>query len=555
MTLSFKKLALKKWRSQIDWKLLILLLLFLNVKLAIKVPAIVLIYLLQPNFGFGFKLKQSRLPLFYPFIIGIAFLGLIVNKSYQNPNYFWLLLTGTCFWLLCILAIHQVKLSIEKRNTIVIHQTLVFFFIINALFSALNLLKIIWEIGAINPYIYQGLYQKYFMGTGDYIKGVTFDTSTTNAIINAIGVIYFLMKKQYPMLLLCMLVLIFTGSNFCNMILLVILAGLFVFNSTREQKSMMVICTLLLVVFMVKISPQNNKYVNETFQRIFAENWKTNLNKPQINPIPIVYRPDSVLNTTERKEKFATLYLDSLSNLNKPKAPRIASTTVDTIIKNTNGRILLPQDNIHSATFQSIKVPLKAQEPMLVFIDQHSDLLPYSAKRIVIPALPGKMVGLLQSFSFFKRFPQKIFVGNGMGNFSSKLAYRTSSLGITGNYPKKYSYINKDFMMNHLDVYLYFFSKQSGFHSVANSPFSGYDQLLTEYGLLGVVVFFVFYLGYFLKSYRKLTYGIPILILMSSIFLIDYWYEQLSVIIIFELVLLLNIAELTPKKLKGIVNE
>eukprot|EP01039_Chlorochromonas_danica_P015397 gene15397-18091_t len=38
---------------------------------------------------------------------------------------------------------------------------------------------------AINPFRYQGQYQKYFLGTGDYIKGVTFDISTTNAVINA----------------------------------------------------------------------------------------------------------------------------------------------------------------------------------------------------------------------------------------------------------------------------------------------------------------------------------------------------------------------------------
>jgi len=40
----------EKLRKDIDWKLLVFLLLFLNVKLAIKIPAIVLIYILQFDF-------------------------------------------------------------------------------------------------------------------------------------------------------------------------------------------------------------------------------------------------------------------------------------------------------------------------------------------------------------------------------------------------------------------------------------------------------------------------------------------------------------------------
>ncbi len=62
------------------------MMLFLNVKLAVKIPAIIIIYLLQFNFKFGFSFKNSRLPLFYLLIIIIAFVGLIVNRSYGNPE-------------------------------------------------------------------------------------------------------------------------------------------------------------------------------------------------------------------------------------------------------------------------------------------------------------------------------------------------------------------------------------------------------------------------------------------------------------------------------------
>jgi hypothetical protein len=119
---------------------------------------------------------------------------MLINGGYTHTNYLIAFGTGIVFWVLCILAIHQVKLSVEGRSLVTIHNTLLLFFIINAAFSALNLLSIIWEIKALNPYLYQGQYQKYFIGTGDYIRGLTFDTSTTNAVINAMGVIYFLVR-------------------------------------------------------------------------------------------------------------------------------------------------------------------------------------------------------------------------------------------------------------------------------------------------------------------------------------------------------------------------
>jgi hypothetical protein len=60
MAISLTKFDRKKWTSYADWKLLVLLVLFLNVKLAIKIPAIALVYLLQFDFKFGFKLRTIQ---------------------------------------------------------------------------------------------------------------------------------------------------------------------------------------------------------------------------------------------------------------------------------------------------------------------------------------------------------------------------------------------------------------------------------------------------------------------------------------------------------------
>jgi len=128
-----------------------------------------------------------------------------------------------------------------------------------------------------------------------------------------------------------------------------------------------------------------------------------------------------------------------------------------------------------------------------------------------------------------------------------KLAFRATGLGIAGGYPRKYSYISPGFLSNHLDVYLNFFSKKTDLHSLTNNPNSVYDQLFAEYGILGLVAFLVYYLGFFLKRYKQLTYGIPLLLLLSAVFFIEYWFEQLSILVFFELLLLLNIKETSPK--------
>ncbi|WP_428663297.1 hypothetical protein [Runella sp.] len=536
-------LEVNKWRSYADWKLLVFLLLFLNVKLAVKIPTIVILYLWQFNFKFGFSVKNSRLPLFYLLIIPISLAGLFMSQNHRSPNYTVVFSTGIFFWLLCLLAIHQVKLSVEKHNSAIIHQTLGLFFGINAAISACNLLIIIVETGEINPYLYQGEFQKYFISTGDYIKGVTFDTSTTNAVINAMGVVYFLVQKKPILLLVCMAALLLTGSNFINLFLLFLLLCLFLFRSNGDQKSYILVCLLFLVVFMAKVSPQNNLYVAETFKETFNRD-TVHHRAVTGSLLPISQRPDSVLNPNERKIKIATLYLDSLSRiaaLKEKKEPALESDKP--IIRTETGSITLPQADIHSATYQNIKVPLAAQQPLIRFIHRHNDSLPISRQDTLVHPLPGKALALIQTFRFFVKNPGKILTGEGMGNFSSKLAFRATGLGIAGGFPKKYTYINGDFMQNHLDIYLAFFSKRADYHSLTNSPFSVYDQLPAEYGLLGLFAFGVFYLGFFAKHYKTLTYGLPLLLLIMAVLLVDYWFEQLSVLVLFELLLLLNIKE------------
>jgi hypothetical protein len=189
------------------------------------------------------------------------------------------------------------------------------------------------------------------------------------------------------------------------------------------------------------------------------------------------------------------------------------------------------------------------QRQLLAFIGTHKNNLPLSGQDNFNLKLPGKAIGWLQTLHFLQQHPLKIFTGDGMGNFSSKLAFRASGLGFAGGYPQKFVYLDPDFLSNHLDIYLNFFSKKTDVHSLVNDPNSVYDQLLAEYGILGLAGFLIYYLGFFLKRYKELTYGIPILLIVLAMLFMEYWFEQLSILIFFELLLLLNIKETSNKYL------
>ncbi len=539
--LNFKKLL-----SPIDWKLLLFLILFLDVKLAVKVLAILLIYVLRPNFKFGLNFKNPRLPLFYVLIIGLSFIPFVFNGNYAAQNYLPVFIMGITLWVLCLLAVHQVRLSIENNSIETIQHTVVVFFVINAALSFLNLAHIMWETGTINPYTYQGENQKYFIGTGDYIRGLTFDTSTANAVLNAFGVIYFLDKKKPVMVLLCMTILLLTGSNFTNVVLMAILFGQFIFKSTRDQKSLIAICLMLLVVFMAKISPQNDKYLVGSFQNLISPpNEAAAANTHVLNQ-------SKALTPGDIKRKAAQRYIDSICTI-KPKLYAIKEPPVLTQrLPNYHGRVLIVGPDINKPPYLTPTDTTPDEQRLLTFIDEHKANLPIAKEANFKRGLPGKVTGALETLTFMQHEPAKLIAGDGIGNFSSKMAFRATGLGFEGEYPQKYAYISKDFLSNHLDIYLNFFSRRSGLHSLTNSPNSVYDQLLAEYGLLGLGVFLVFYLGFFMKQYKYLTYGLPLLLLLMAAFAIDYWFEQLSVVVFFELLLLLNIKE--TKQLKPAYN-
>lgn len=527
--IKFRLLGTKSLLRQVDWKMFLFLVLFLNVKLWIKILALILIYAMRFNFRFGFRWKFSRLPPFYLAVMLIAMINWIVYGDYSHSPYGLVLMTGLVFWTFCILAIHQIKLSVEHSSTTVLYNTLLLFFILNIIVSFSNLLTIILETGAWNPYQYQGIFQKYFIGTGDYIKGLSFDTSTTNALINAFGVVYFLSRKIILCTLGCMITLLLTGSHLTNILLVSVLIFFFIFQSDRDQKSLIVVCLLSLIIFLGRISPKNDHY--------FFSATKTMLNIPEgkmladLSPTKDNYGSFS---TEQKKIKMATAYLDSAKSswamLNKSKDVNNYSWV----------RPVIPQPNINGKEYQRLMDTTPLQRELIRFIETHYNNTGLFIKKIDALKLPGKLIAMQETIAFLKNHPSRIITGNGLGNFSSKLAFRVTGLNIAGKYPAGHAYINPYFMENQLRLYLYYFTRHKDAHSIIHTPDSVINQLAGEYGLAGIFCFMFFYLGWFTIKIKKTSYSASLLMLMAGAFFSGYWFEQLSLVPFFELLMLLD---------------
>ena len=532
---------IKNYLTKIDWPILVFLIVFLNVKLVIKLLAIAFIYTVRPNFKFNFSIKQERLPLFYPFIIVLSVLAAILFPAPVNVNHFIVILTGIGFWLLCLLAIHQIKLAVEKNEAAVLNNTIFVFFVLNIVVSYCNYFSIVIEIGDVNPYRYQGNFQKYFISTGDYIRGITFDTSSANAIINAFAVVYFLEKKKVICLLLCMSILLLTASNFSNLILVVTLCFIFFKQSNADQKSLIVVCFTMLAIFLAKISPQNDNYLVGGISKYLLHE-KHHPQRAE-KKIKLTDKPDSILNTEERMQKTALLYLDSLSALEQGAHPLITGNSIG-----DGKKPFIPAPSIHSAPFQRKHDTTALQKSLFVFAAQESIYIKPDTSFWDNNPLPGKVLAAQQTLAFFKQHPSKLILGNGMGNFSSKLAFRSAALNIAGGYPLRFRYISQDFKSNHLALFLRFFTSDRENHSIINTPNATYDQLITEYGLVGFLGFVFLYLLFFIKNHHRLSFGIPVFLIMAAAFFTDYWFEQLSIVIIFEFLMFLNMAENNQKE-------
>jgi len=192
------------------------------------------------------------------------------------------------------------------------------------------------------------------------------------------------------------------------------------------------------------------------------------------------------------------------------------------ITKTLNGK---KNDAMETQALQAIKLPFTNKYPNAWFNKY------------------GKAVSFMETGEYLSQSPKNLLFGAGIGEFSSQLAVRTSDIpGIKKSrlFSKIPVYVAPSFLINHYGIFAAIYSLPPGYHSIRHFPSSFANQLLGEYGLLGLILFLIFYLGYFLKNYRMLSFSLPLLLMLCYFLMFDYLFEYLSVVVFFELFFLLD---------------
>lgn len=523
--------------GQINWPLLVFLLLVLNVKLVLKFAAILIIcFINRKNISIKNFFRQRYLYFYFCLII-IGVINLLLQYESIGKAYMATASIGLAFWTMSAVIAYQLFIMIQKDNTAKIHNTVGVFFVLHITGIFLNFLKIVLETGSVNPYTYKGFNQKYYMSTGDFITGITFDAPVTTAFICAFGLLYFLYRKQFLLSLGSMAALLIMGSNFANLVLVAVFVFAFIFRSSRIQKSLIVIYAGMLIIFLAKISQKNNEHVGRIFYQIIDKPYDL----PPVNVFTLAElkkMPDSLLTSEERKKKYAQNFIDSMNairlgaDFKEPENILAKKAIPDTAKKNKDSGFYVYHET------EAVKKKINRFTEFLgrMYSGQLQDSLGklYNWKR------PGKFIAGEQLINFYRLHNSKMILGNGIGNFSSRLAFKATMLNIAGQYPGRFKYINPDFFINHLYLYLYFHAQEQSNHEASNTPDTVYYQLAGEYGIVGLVLLAVLYFGYFLRRAGRNGIGLPILLLLVGAFFAEYWFEQFSIVVLFELLFFLN---------------
>jgi len=523
---------IKKKAASISWPLLIFMLLVLNVKLVIKLVAVLLIVVLNRKDISVKGFFKQRFLFFYFGMVIIGFINLALHFKSNTSAAVLTTLVAVAFWVLSAVITYNTFLLVQKEAAAKLHNTITAFFILHIIFIVINFISIVIETGVINPYTYKGLNQKYYISTGDAITGVTLDAPVTTAFITVFAVLYFLYRKKILLSLTAMACLLMLASNFANLILLAVFVFIFIFYSSRIQKSVLVIFIAMLVVFMVKISPQNNEHVGRVFYSVIDKPY--DLPKEKVFTLDeLKKQPDSILSIEERQKKHAQNYIDSMNSLGvitKAAMPAIIVPVIDPDSIAVKSNTVFYQ--FRETEFVKDKMSRYGIFLNQVFSARELD----SLKKQYNWKSPGKWTAAKQLVSFLKEHPSKIITGDGMGNFSSRLAFKATLLNMAGQYPSALKYISQDFLYNHLFLYLHYHSQEQSKHEASNTPDAVYFQVAGEYGVAGLLLLGV-YFGFFIRRIHKKSFALPLLFILAGAFFAEFWFEQFSIVVLFELLL------------------
>ncbi len=159
---------------------------------------------------------------------------------------------------------------------------------------------------------------------------------------------------------------------------------------------------------------------------------------------------------------------------------------------------------------------------------------------------PRKLTSFQQTLAFSSSSYSNFFFGNGIGNFSSRLAYIAGGEYVSW-YPPYLVRRSHQFNNNHFQLWNYDILSTPFFDGTANQPFSVFNQFLGEYGFIGTIILLYFYFYSLFKQSKKYSFIRLLLVLLFFYMLLDYWFEFFSVIVVFELIVAYWLKEASEK--------
>lgn len=514
-----------KWHIHINWMFLLFLAGATYVKLYIKVAAIIIYlgYCVYKKFSFH---KIAGVHWFYLLMPVAGIGGALLHDSFINPDYLPAAVFGISHWVAGGTIAYLLYITVRNISSQAVHSTIKAFFAINALISLGELGKMIIDSGHLIPYWYWGANLYYGGATGDHIYGITGSISVTNAMLCALGSLYFIFRKELKWVLLCIIISILCTSNVTLLLLSGVLLLLVLLYKDKKIKTYAAYALLTSAVLYPVLTYENIEY----FGTVYTDDIKTKeYTEDELKTIQKIQGRE--WKEEKEYEVSAKIFMAKNTSYFKVRLTDSFATTAKSDLQYLGYKGTLRTDDINDYYLpEDIQTMFKRWYGI-----KHSEA-PLSTFH-----KPVKLYSFMQTADYLLEDINNAVSGAGIGNFSSKQAIKTTGLGLQGSYPVSKLYVSKSFLQYHMYTLLYILGLPVAEHSIINMPNSMYNNIAGEYGVAGIIIFIIFYFGFFWGKRRMLKAGWYIALLSFAFFTFDYWFEMISLTVIFELLMFTEI--------------
>lgn len=522
-----------------------------NIKIQVKFLVVIVyaLYLLLTK-QFQFK-KRSSLPVY--FYCSMALLGIssaAVIGAFKEQGYWFTALMSLSLWLMGAIIFIILQNRTQHLDSLKVRNSIDAFFIINLCISVLQFLQMVWVSKHPFPYWFTGLDNIYGVSTGDHLNGIFLDNSSVNASISLLAALYYAVHKRYKWALMQILICMMCTSNFNMLVLISSLAIAFVVLKHQRKAFAAILCFSFLTYLMV--SPSNLHYIQKNILGIGATAQNTSAKNKLPEQLPTFETTTNTqkkeTHSTEEKTEVKSFEMFSWRHIGHQKAiyqdalfpyKKILADFKEPV------QLALGSASLHYEDHKTINY-----KPLRDAITKWYGI-PYDSLALQYVHQPGKLIYLKNTLAYWLRNPTQMLMGTGAANYSSKMALKATGLNLQGTYPNTYTYLNKAYFENTFYVHLFYWSKTDQHRSSLNYPGSVYGQISGEYGILGLLIFTVLYVFYFIKKCIAQKEKWILLLALLGLFFFDYWFEMLSLTVFFELFMLIDVKQtktLSPSK-------